>query len=350
MDNPLHSFKKFLSKLGNQVIESVDSDDPIIILPYRGYANDSRIYLKGRVLEDENIFRGKTASQIQNIINSFKRFETDELPNANIVITCNNQTFECTTDAEGYFTLDTAWTAPEKDLNNSWISVQYELMSLKKEDGTAITATGEVYLPSVNADYGVITDVDDTILQTHVTSLFRLRMLYATFVKNAHERLPMEGMVSLFKAFEKGYNKQRNNPVFYVSHSPWNIYDLLIEFFGIQGFPKGPLLLRDYGFEPSGAFSDHKMEAIKRILEIYPKLPFILLGDAADADADFYITIAKAFPERIKAIYIRKTRDNKNAKRIKQLLDEYANVNTILVTSSEEINRHAVEVKLLNNS
>lgn len=347
MDNPLRNLRELFRKLGHNVVEALDSDDPIIILPFRGYANDERIYLKGRVLEDENIFRGKTANQIQNIINSVKRFETDEVPEAKIAITCNHQTFECITDAEGYFTLDTNWTAPEKDLNNTWIPVQYELMSLKKEDGTAIAATGEVYLPSENADYGIITDVDDTILQTHVTSLFRLRMLYTTFVKNAHERLPMEGMVSLFKAFEKGFNKQRNNPVFYVSHSPWNIYDLLIEFFTLQGFPKGPVLLRDYGIEPSGAFSDHKMQTIRHILKTYPKLPFIMLGDAADADADFYIAIAKEFPERIKAIYIRKTRDNKNAKRIKQLLDEYANVNTVLVNSSADINTHAIQLQLL---
>ena len=59
MDNPLQGFKKIGKKIGkgiNRFAENFDSKDPLIILPYRGYANSKRIYLKGRVLEDENIF------------------------------------------------------------------------------------------------------------------------------------------------------------------------------------------------------------------------------------------------------------------------------------------------------
>ena len=109
MDNPLRGFKKIGKKIGegiNRFAENFDSKDPLNIMPYRGYANSKRIYLKGRVLEDENIFKGKTDSQVQNIINSFKRLETDEIPNADLRITCANQSFELQTDEEGFFVLD----------------------------------------------------------------------------------------------------------------------------------------------------------------------------------------------------------------------------------------------------
>jgi len=346
MDNPLQGFKKVGKKIGkgiNRFAENFDSKDPLIILPYRGYANTKRIYLKGRVLEDENIFKGKTDSQIQNIINSFKRLETDEIPNANVRITCANQSFECQTDEEGFFVLDRKWKAPAKKSTNNWLDVKVELLFPTKTNNKRITAKGEIYLPSKNADYGIITDIDDTILQTHVTSLFKLRMLYATIFQNAHQRLPMEGMVKLFKNFVEGGNGKRDNPIFYLSHSPWNIYDLLEEFLGIQKFPKGPLLLRDFGITPSGDFSNHKNSSIAHILKTYPKLPFILLGDSADKDTDFYIEAAKSFPNQIKAIYIRQTRNTKNARRIRKLIQKNTNVPAILIHSSNEIQDHGLK-------
>ncbi len=350
MDNPLQGFKKVGKKLSNGInrfAENFDSKDPLIIMPYRGYANAKRIYLKGRVLEDENIFKGKTDSQIQNIINSFKRFESDEIPNADVRITCAEQVFECQTDEEGYFILDGKWTAPTKSSAKNWLDIKVELLFPTKVNSERISAKGEIYLLPKNADYGIITDIDDTILQTHVTSLFKLRMLYVTFFKNAHQRLPMEGMVELFKNFAKGENGKRENPIFYLSHSPWNIYDLLKEFLSIQKFPKGPLLLRDYGIAPSGDFANHKMSSITHLLKTYPKLPFILLGDSAEKDADFYIEVANAFPEQVKAIYIRQTRDTKNALRIKKLIQSNSDVKAILVKSSDDINNHGLANRIL---
>ena len=346
MDNPLQGFKKVGKKLGKGIsrfAENFDSKDPLIILPYRGYANSKRIYLKGRVLEDENIFKGKTDSQIQNIINSYKRFETDEIPFADVRITCANQSFDCKTDEEGFFVLDKKWKAPAKKSTNNWLNVKVELLFPAKKNNKKITAKGEVYLPSKNADYGIITDIDDTILQTHVTSLFKLRMLYATMFRNAHQRLPMEGMVKLFKSFVEGGNGKRENPIFYLSHSPWNIYDLLEEFLKVQKFPKGPLLLRDFGITPSGDYANHKNSSIAHILKTYPKLPFVLLGDSAEKDTDFYIDAAKRFPNQIKAIYIRQTRNTKNARRIRKLIQKNTNVPAILIHSSNEIQDHGLE-------
>jgi len=229
------------------------------------------------------------------------------------------------------------------------LSVKVELLHPTRVDNTKIWQNGEVLLPSENADYGVITDMDDTVLQTHVTSLFRLKMLYTTFLKSASQRLPMEGMVKLFKAFVLGKDGKRENPIFYLSHSPWNIYDLLEEFLQLQKFPKGPILLRDYGLNPSGEHAHHKITSIAHILKMYPHLPFVLLGDSADEDADFYLEVAKEFPDRISAIYIRQTRNTKNARRIKELIENTTHVNAVLIHSADEINKHALEHGLLNN-
>ena len=321
--------------------------DPVIISPYRGYASKNRIYMKGRVLEDENIFTGEKERISRNLINTFKRFETDEIAHADVVINCKGQSFKCKTDTEGYFTLDEYWEAPLKKSENHWLEVNLVSSQGDHNGHGEIIAKGEVLLPSENADYGVITDIDDTILQTHVTSPFRLRMLYVTFMKSALKRLPVEGMAEIFQQFVRGSDGAKENPIFYISHSPWNIYDLLKAFLGYQNFPKGPILLRDYGWKPSGHYAHHKISSIAHILKTYPHLPFILLGDSAEEDTDFYIQTAKTFPNRIKAIYIRQTRNNKNAQRIKKLIEENADVNVVLIHSSKEISRHALENGLI---
>ncbi len=346
--NLFEKIKEFADQVGKGIDylgNKFDSEDPIIISPYLGYANDKVFFFKGRVLENEMLYDTNTegSSKIKNFINNFKRFETDEKAGVNVRIDFAGQSFETLTDHEGYFTLYQEWDKPLQNTAKQYLPVDVELISGIENVSEKIKAQGEVYIPSSNADYGIITDVDDTVLQTHVTSFLKLKMLYHTFLKNARERKPMEGMVDLFQSFVKGGNGNRQNPIFYLSHSPWNIYDLLEEFLETQDFPKGPILLRDYGIKPSGAFAHHKTESIIQILNTYPDLPFVLLGDTADYDADFYIDIAKRFPDRIKAIYIRQTKDTKNARRIYELIKSEIEVNALLIHHSDEIYQHALQ-------
>lgn len=333
----------------HQITRQFKGDDPIIILPYRGYANEKRLFFKGRVLEDESFWERRTKGELSNLMASFKRFDTDEIPFAKVSIRVGEQKFDVQADHEGYFTLDTSWEPPEHQQENRWIEADLQLADPEYSATSAavIKAKGEIFIPAPSASYGVITDVDDTVLQTHVTSRLRFKMLFATFLQNAEQRLPMEGVVELFQAFAKGKMGASGNPIFYVSNSPWNLYDLLEKFMELQELPKGPIFLRDYGIRPAGEFSQHKLATISRILNTYPDLPFIMLGDTASKDADFYIQLAAQYPGRIKAIYIRLTKNNKNARRVTELIESASDTNAVLVRSSEEIWAHAKRIGLL---
>lgn len=343
--NSVEEAEEWLHKITRQF----KGDDPIIILPYRGYANEERLFLKGRVLEDESYWQNRTKGDLSNLLASFKRFDTDEIPFASVAIKIGNETFTIQADHEGYFTLDTAWNLPSIHPANRWLGVDIELVEplTPGEVNSKAISKGEVLLPGDKVSYGVITDVDDTVLQTHVTSRLKFKMLYATFMQNAAQRLPMEGVVELFQAFAKGKDGQEENPIFYVSNSPWNLYDLLEKFMELQELPKGPIFLRDYGIRPAGEFSQHKLATITRILETYPNLSFIMLGDTASKDADFYIQLAEQYPGRIKAIYIRLTKNNRNAKRVAELIEAKSDTNAVLVHSSQEIRMHAQSIGLL---
>ncbi len=344
MDNVLNRLKNTVNKAKDFIKDEILTEDPLLILPYRGYANENNLWLKGRVLEDENVFEGKSDSQIRNLLDSFKRFETDELADEIIRVKINGKSIETETDEEGYFTFDIPWSPVSRADENRWVKVEVEM---GQADMPLLKKEGEIFVPAADAQYGIITDMDDTILQTHVTSLFRLKMLYSTFLQDAHQRLPMEGMVDLFRDMVIGEDGKRENPTFYVSNSPWNIYDILEEFLSLQNLPKGPLLLRDYGLVLNDQFSNHKMNSIGRILRTYPNLPFVLLGDTASKDADHYIDLAREFPGQVEAVYIRQTKDNKNARRVAKLIEANTNINVVLVHSSADIRKHAQQIGLI---
>ncbi|HKK74891.1 MAG TPA: phosphatase domain-containing protein [Saprospiraceae bacterium] len=322
------------------------SKKPLLILPYRSFANRERIFLKGRVLKNSAIVETTSNSRLRSLLNSFKRFGTREVPDQEVDIQIEDQHFSVTTDREGYFMIDRSWKVTEKTSQNQWIEPLLSIPKASAEEPET-THEAEVLVPSPQTSYGVISDVDDTILQTHVNSLLRLRLLYATFFKHPHQRLPMEGIVELFQQFAGGRSGKENNPFFYVSNSPWNLYDLLEQFMDIQQLPKGPILLRDYGIKPAGPFSDHKMEAISRILEMYPDIPFLLFGDTASKDADHYLELADQFPGQVKAIYIRFTKNTRNARRVRQLIEDQKDENIRIIHSSEEIAQHARQMGLI---
>jgi phosphatidate phosphatase APP1 len=125
-----------------------------------------------------------------------------------------------------------------------------------------------------------------------------------TLSGSAFTRMPFEGTSELYRALAAGKSGSAENPVFYVSKSPWNLYDFLVDFMDHHQLPRGPLLLRDFGLHETPPL-DHKSTAVQRLLEAYPELPFVLIGDSGERDPDIYLSTAALYPGRIRAIYIR---------------------------------------------
>jgi phosphatidate phosphatase APP1 len=147
----------------------------------------------------------------------------------------------------------------------------------------------------------IISDMDDTVIHTGLTNLRVAAQL--TFLNNARTRKPLTGVGGLYRSLVHGSSGERVNPIFYVSNSAWNMWDLLRDFLDLNDLPAGPLLLRDIG--PEGDTSDHKIESIRSLMERLRPLPAILVGDSGQHDAEVYARIATEFPDRVQAIYIR---------------------------------------------
>jgi phosphatidate phosphatase APP1 len=174
------------------------------------------------------------------------------------------------------------------------------------DDARGCSTPVDVFGLHPSAMFGVISDIDDTVLETELTNPWRrfLQLIYS----RQRMRLPFEGIAALYQALA-----QAHNPIFYVSNAPWNLYRHVVELLDHHEIPRGPLLLRDSRIaerivrdEASGQVLVHKQRALRRIVEEHPQLPFVLLGDSSRRDPLRYVEIAEAFPGRVAAIYIRR--------------------------------------------
>ena len=132
--------------------------------------------------------------------------------------------------------------------------------------------------------------------------------------------------------------------MFYVSHSPWNLYRYLELFLRQNNFPKGPILLRNLSNLLKRKTQDEKPQKQKEILNLlktYPNLPFILIGDSGEHDPDIYMEIAEEFPDRILAIYLRSVKHKKKMLRVRGLVENYKTTMVLMVESSAQAIEHA---------
>ena len=320
--------------------------DPLQIIPFNTYGAKSHLYLKGRALEDEDIDLDKKG-WFNLFVNSWKRFETDEIRNTPVSITFpNGNTITCNTDDEGYFFVDeTTENIYELLDDEGWLNFVVAYASEhKRKIQLKNRFSGKMLVPRVNSSFGVISDIDDTILHTGVSSHLKWRVIVNTIFKTPHKRKVLEGSAEFYHLLHRGKSNKDANPVFYVSNSPWNLYRYLEFFLRINNFPKGPILLRDlrtpFDRTPKTELA-HKYHEIYNILNTYPNLKFILIGDCGEKDAYIYLDIVKKFPKRITGIYLRSVQHSKRMKRISNLFKNYGEVPVLIIKTSNQALTHA---------
>jgi phosphatidate phosphatase APP1 len=285
----------------------------VTIMPYIGHGTRTHIELRGRVLENHRILPSTDDdSAWRNLKNIIRRFNSDELPLVEIAASFEGQSKVVKTDDEGYFTLEFE-TEP---LEGIWHNVALYYSDNRRES----EAIGQVMIPPVSAQFGIISDMDDTVIRSNVPN--RIKLVANTLFKNAHTRLPFSGVAEFYRALQAG-TAATFNPIYYVSNSPYNLYDLLAEFFVVRGIPIGPIYLRDFGLTNrlSGVSSKHKAKRITELLNLYPHLTFILIGDSGEHDPELYREMVRQFPNRILAIYIRNVR-SKARERVMRVAEE----------------------------
>lgn len=322
--------------------------DPLQIIPFLTYGTYTNLSLKGRALEDEDIDLSNKG-WFNLLLNSWRRFASDEIKHTPLkIILPNSEEIISKTDSEGYY-LSNPTTVIDitKYVNKEgWLSYKasYIDTDISRKIQLQNCFSGEMLVPKTNSDFGVISDIDDTILHTGVASRLKWKVIVNTLFKTPQKRKALEGSAEFYNLLKKGSTSEKTNPIFYVSNSPWNLYRYLDFFLKTNDFPKGPILLRDFRkpFDRTRKVElAHKYHEIHTILNTYPTLNFILIGDCGEKDAYIYLDVVKAFPNRISAIYLRTVEHNRRMRRISKLFENYTEVPVLIVDKSIDAIAHA---------
>jgi phosphatidate phosphatase APP1 len=332
-----------------------------LVIPFLGYGSPQQVQLAGRVVLGRPDARARVLSVSERGVlapvdrpapprrsrravlrASLSRFLTVEVAGVPVTVRTPGATTTVRSDRDGY--LDAVVDDP--GLPPGWHDVELAL-----DGGSSVRAPVLVVAPEVRL--GLVSDVDDTILETGLTR--GLEFLRVTLLTEVGERAPLPGAAALYRALVCRPDGP-GLPVFYLSTSPWNLHDMLVEFLALRGFPFGPLLLTDWGPGRGNLFRigarEHKLGLIGRILAEHPDMALLLVGDTGQLDPEIYAAAARAHPGRVRAIYVRRTGalDVRRRAEVDVLAAEVtaAGVPMLAVDDSVQIAEHAASLGLLD--
>lgn len=280
------------------------------VVVYRGFVADGLAKVRVRVTEAPEL-PGDSRIPYWDIAQAnLRRHAALALVGVEVELRIGRHHTREVTDDHGF----ASFALPVPNLRVGWHEAHAATTAI--EGGESASGTGRVIKPALQAPFLVISDIDDTILITGLTE--GVAMVTRTVLREADKRRAIPGMSSLYRGLARGVanaagNRKPEPAFFYVSTGSWSFYPLLAQFMQLRAFPQGPMFLTDWGpteryLRRSGA--EHKRTAIRRLLEAYPKMPFVLIGDSGQRDALTYEEMARTFPGRVKLILIRQVGDS----------------------------------------
>ncbi len=221
----------------------------------------------------------------------WRKFFTVGLAGIPVSVQVGERVHEIRTDRGGY--IDAVLTS---DLRSGWHQVPIRLT------GRPATA-GQLRVIGPDERFGLISDIDDTVM---ITALPRpLLAFWNTFVVKETNRQPVPGMAALYARLRQ---QEPDGLVVYLSTGAWNVARAISRFLDRQEYPRGPLLMTDWGPTNEGWFrsgQEHKHRQLRRLLSEFPQLRWVLVGDDGQHDPQLYEDLADEHPEALRMVLIR---------------------------------------------
>jgi phosphatidate phosphatase APP1 len=298
---------------------------PIRVHPFFGYRNGDCLRISARALRTRATDFGAATGQwqaLRTMLSQFLSREVPELPVRLEVAQADGTTavFHAITNAEGYVHFDAVLPNPcARAAQPLWETVVFHW----EDRYGAHDANGFILAPGSEAQLAVISDIDDTIIETGITGgVGQLaRNWRRVLAQLPAERLIVPGADVFYNALGGGtvlpegggtlgeQHAGTRNPFFYISSSPWNLFSYLVAFQRGRGLPLGPLMLRDWGPNAvtfgGGSHGAHKRAAIDELFAFYPHLDFALVGDDTQADLVAYGETVARYGKRVRAVFVR---------------------------------------------
>ncbi|TCD06645.1 DUF2183 domain-containing protein [Erythrobacteraceae bacterium CFH 75059] len=299
----------------------------ICLHPFHGYRNAERLRLRARALRaappDFDATRAGRWRTLRLMAGQYLSREVPRLPvRLELGHGVARTVHEATTDDEGFAVWDIPAPVPQPpDLSPRW-----ETVTLRWRDGRHERRSTAFVLAPGAASPAIVSDIDDTIIETGITGGWRslARNWRRVLLERPGERLLVPGADAFYAALGSRSADQGHggvpggtrlaapaNPVFYISSSPWNLFPYLAAFKAGRALPPGPMLLRDWGFNRAtlgrSGHGAHKRDALRHLAAFYPDLAFILVGDDTQDDLPAFGAFVEEHPGRVRGIFIRTT-------------------------------------------
>lgn len=258
------------------------------IVPFVGYGGDGWFRVLGRVLLTKD---GEKRSTGHTHVRGWRSFTSVPIDEVVVDVVVDGVTHHATADRGGVVD-----ARIEVGLPPGWNTI-----TLRTEGSLDVSAEIFVIDPSVR--FGMVSDIDDTVM---VTALPRpLLAAWNTFVLDEHARRPVPGMAVLYERLRATHD---GCPVIYLSTGAWNVAPTLYRFLSRNFYPRGPLLLTDWGPTHDRWFRSgrqHKQQSLARLAQEFPDMEWLLIGDDGQHDEDLYGGFLRDHPSNVAGVAIR---------------------------------------------
>ena len=262
------------------------------IVPYGIYGRTDHIVVNGRVLEDAPARADKNRGPLGNLAENVRILESDEIAGVPVRVTLGGQTFDTVTDDDGIFRFERSLKKPLRPgRHKAVLAVGNDAFaaSVAQEPATILTADAVI----------IVSDFDDTVVQSHVRD--KKRLVINSLLKNAAQLHAVPGAAVAYAAAEK-----EGATFFYLSGSPINFHERIEDFLERNGFPAGPLLLKNFGQDPIFDQEGYKPKRLEHLLTTFPDARFILIGDSGEKDPEIYRRAQLRHPAQVHSVVIRR--------------------------------------------
>jgi phosphatidate phosphatase APP1 len=324
--------RQYFSGISKLVSRSLGHLDVVKVEPFLCFGNAETIFIKGRVINAYKQSRPKSSNHfLKNIYASFRRYAVTSVANASVKIIYNGCDLHTQTNDEGVFEAHIGAKIP----SNGKEEVVYFSVTPKNEGEKAIVEKKVVQRILSDQDVGIVSDIDDTIIVSHATSVGK--KFWLSISKNAYTRRPFSGVSDLYKEVKQ----TENAAVFYVSSSDWSLFDLIQDFLRYREIPLGPILLKDQHinikniWKSGGGDHYHKLDKICFLFDMFPQMKFYLIGDSGQKDPEIYAKVVEKYPNRVLGIIIRVIKELE-LKRKSQLVNRLDCLKIAFVKDSDE--------------
>lgn len=264
------------------------------VIPYTAYGDHTFVRVLGRVVLSPPFDDSQLGKATEEFLRrrGWRNFFTTPCVHARYEIHLGGTTVTGTGDRGGYID----HRIRDHDLASGWAEGSVE---------TKASAPVEFEAQIVCADqrFGVVSDIDDTILSTMVPRLFIAA--WNSFFRREEARQAIPGMAVFL---DDVLARRPGSPVFYLSTGAWNTHGFLSRFMRRHRYPRGAMLLTDWGPTNTGWFRsgpEHKASSLRQLSIDYPRIRWLLVGDDGQHDLDVYGEFAASNPDHVEAIAIR---------------------------------------------